>query len=41
MQMILNCRFFTLFAVAGSLIGSVLCFIEVNYLQQKKELRVA
>ncbi|KAJ9674600.1 hypothetical protein PVL29_023876 [Vitis rotundifolia] len=27
-RIIVNCRFFTLFAVAGSLIGSVLCFIE-------------
>ncbi|QCD82589.1 uncharacterized protein LOC114177551 [Vigna unguiculata] len=25
---IIDCRFFTLFAVAGSLIGSVLCFVE-------------
>lgn len=28
-QAIIDCRFFTLFAVAGSLIGSVLCFVEV------------
>ncbi|KAJ8621012.1 hypothetical protein MRB53_029541 [Persea americana] len=29
---ILNCRFFTLFAVAGSLIGSILCFLEGCFL---------
>lgn len=28
-QAIVDCRFFTLFAVAGSLLGSVLCFLEV------------
>ncbi|KAH7533260.1 hypothetical protein FEM48_Zijuj04G0111800 [Ziziphus jujuba var. spinosa] len=27
-KMIIDCRFFTLFAVGGSLIGSVLCFLE-------------
>lgn len=27
-QAIVDCRFFTLFAVAGSLLGSVLCFLE-------------
>ncbi|MCI27163.1 hypothetical protein A2U01_0048361, partial [Trifolium medium] len=27
-QAIIDCRFFTLFAVAGSLLGSVLCFLE-------------
>lgn len=32
-QAIVDCRFFTWFAVAGSLLGSVLCFIEV-YMQQ-------
>lgn len=26
---ILNCRFFTIFAVVGSLLGSILCFMEV------------
>ncbi|XP_016503991.2 uncharacterized protein LOC107822011 [Nicotiana tabacum] len=29
---ILDCRFFTLFAVAGTLIGSLLCFVEGCYL---------
>lgn len=27
-RVIIDCRFFTLFAVAGSLLGSVLCFVE-------------
>ncbi|XP_022752249.1 uncharacterized protein LOC111300959 isoform X2 [Durio zibethinus] len=27
-KVIIDCRFFTIFAVAGSLLGSVLCFIE-------------
>uniref|UniRef100_A0A5B7BHM8 Uncharacterized protein n=1 Tax=Davidia involucrata TaxID=16924 RepID=A0A5B7BHM8_DAVIN len=27
-RIIIDCRFFTLFAVAGSLLGSVLCFVE-------------
>ena len=29
-QIIIDCRFFALFAVAGSLLGSVLCFVEVR-----------
>jgi hypothetical protein len=28
-QAIIDCRFFTFIAVAGSLLGSVLCFVEV------------
>ncbi|KAK6939524.1 Uncharacterized protein family UPF0114, partial [Dillenia turbinata] len=28
---VLDCRFFTLFAVAGSLVGSVLCFLEGSF----------
>ncbi|KAH7567330.1 hypothetical protein ACOSP7_010837 [Xanthoceras sorbifolium] len=31
-RVIINCRFFTLFAVAGSLLGSVLCFVEGCFL---------
>ncbi|GMP81157.1 hypothetical protein CsSME_00035960 [Camellia sinensis var. sinensis] len=27
-RVIIDCRFFTLFAVAGSLVGSILCFVE-------------
>lgn len=30
MQAIVDCRFFTFFAIAGSLLGSVLCFVEVR-----------
>lgn len=29
LQVIFNCRFFTLMAVVGSLVGSVLCFLKV------------
>lgn len=29
-QSIIDCRFFTLFAVAGSLLGSILCYLEVT-----------
>lgn len=29
-QAIIDCRFFTMFAVAGTLLGSVLCFLEVK-----------
>ncbi|MBA0747180.1 hypothetical protein Gogos_004110 [Gossypium gossypioides] len=29
---ILNCRFFTMFAVVGSLLGSILCFMEGSFL---------
>ncbi|KAM7517129.1 hypothetical protein LguiA_006712 [Lonicera macranthoides] len=32
MQVIIDCRFFTMLAVAGSMLGSVLCFLE-SYLQ--------
>ncbi|KAJ0087474.1 hypothetical protein Patl1_09073 [Pistacia atlantica] len=32
---IVDCRFFTLFAVAGSLLGSVLCFLEGSFLVVK------
>ncbi|KAK9271190.1 hypothetical protein L1049_026780 [Liquidambar formosana] len=31
MQVIIDCRFFTMFAVAGSLLGSVLCFVEGSF----------
>ncbi|GAB2291343.1 hypothetical protein Dimus_025601 [Dionaea muscipula] len=31
-RVIVDCRFFTLFAVAGSLLGSVLCFVEGSFL---------
>ncbi|CAK9171763.1 unnamed protein product [Ilex paraguariensis] len=31
-KVIIDCRFFTLFAVAGSLIGSVLCFVEGSFI---------
>ncbi|KAK8482191.1 hypothetical protein V6N11_025888 [Hibiscus sabdariffa] len=31
-NVILNCRFFTIFAVAGSLFGSILCFMEGSFL---------
>ncbi|XWS25706.1 hypothetical protein CRYUN_Cryun27aG0090600 [Craigia yunnanensis] len=31
-KVIIDCRFFTLFAVAGSLLGSVLCFMEGGFL---------
>ncbi|GMJ15356.1 hypothetical protein HRI_005204800 [Hibiscus trionum] len=31
-NVILNCRFFTIFAVAGSLFGSILCFMEGSIL---------
>ena len=37
-QAIIDCRFFTLFAVAGTLLGSGLCFVEVTayfFFQQK------
>ena len=37
-QAIIDCRFFTLFAVAGTLLGSGLCFLEVTayfFFQQK------
>lgn len=31
-QLIIDCRFFTIFAVGGTLLGSVLCFLEVTFL---------
>ncbi|KAE8729204.1 hypothetical protein F3Y22_tig00003725pilonHSYRG00084 [Hibiscus syriacus] len=31
-NVILNCRFFAMFAVAGSLLGSILCFMEGSFL---------
>ncbi|TXG52299.1 hypothetical protein EZV62_021468 [Acer yangbiense] len=34
-RVIINCRFFTLLAVAGSLLGSVLCFVEGCFLSVK------
>ncbi|XP_044510065.1 uncharacterized protein LOC123228672 isoform X1 [Mangifera indica] len=34
-RVIIDCRFFTLFAVAGSLLGSVLCFLEGSFLVLK------
>ncbi|XP_044475845.1 uncharacterized protein LOC123203525 [Mangifera indica] len=34
-RVIVDCRFFTLFAVAGSLVGSVLCFLEGSFLVLK------
>lgn len=32
MQVVIDSRFFTMLAVAGTLLGSVLCFLEVNIL---------
>ncbi|KAL8153975.1 hypothetical protein V2J09_011735 [Rumex salicifolius] len=36
-RVIIDCRFFTFLAVAGSLLGSILCFVEVYYTQCWKE----
>jgi hypothetical protein len=38
LQAIFNCRFFTLLGVAGSLFGSLLCFLKVSKLYVSKDL---
>nr|DAD40595.1 TPA_asm: hypothetical protein HUJ06_014918 [Nelumbo nucifera] len=37
-KVILDCRFFSLLAVMGSLVGSILCFVEVKYFPLQKKL---
>ncbi|XP_023002007.1 uncharacterized protein LOC111496020 [Cucurbita maxima] len=38
-KIIINCRFFTLFAVAGSLLGSILCFLEGSFIVAESYLQ--
>ncbi|XP_022772804.1 uncharacterized protein LOC111315386 [Durio zibethinus] len=38
-KVIVDCRFFTIFAVAGSLLGSILCFMEGGFLILKSYLQ--
>lgn len=40
MQAIIGCRFFTLIAVIGSLVGSILCFVEVIFKKKKKSIHI-
>ncbi|XP_022951147.1 uncharacterized protein LOC111454079 [Cucurbita moschata] len=38
-KIIIDCRFFTLFAVAGSLLGSILCFLEGSFIVAESYLQ--